>query len=165
MLCFILSEKKNFNSVLFRTANLKLKTKNLDIEGRGLESKVPEMRLLLEWLGVILKKSFRNSSWIIIIIILNMILIMMKIKVMQYDSGDNCNGKNVLFILNDQQEETKSLPKNTLPGCQKIFSAQGNRFSNKKWRLTLLSQFWEADCCSGHSGYKQLFQWHECSSV
>lgn len=38
---------------------------------------------------------------------------MMKIKVMQYDSGDNCNGKNVLFILNDQQEETKSLPKNT----------------------------------------------------
>ena len=40
-----------------------------------------------------------------------MILIMMKIKVMQYDSGDNCNGKNVLFILNDQQEETKSLPK------------------------------------------------------
>lgn len=85
MLCFILSEKKIFNSVLFRTANLKLKTKNLDIEGRGLESKVPEMRILLEWLGVILKKSFQNSSWIIIIIILNMILIMMEIKVMQYD--------------------------------------------------------------------------------
>ena len=30
-----------------------------------------------------------------------MILMMMEIKVMQYDSGDNCSGKNVLFILND----------------------------------------------------------------
>ena len=152
--------------MLFRTANLKLKTKNLDIEGRGLESKVPEMRLLLEWLGVILKKSFQNSSWIIIIIILNMILIMMKIKVMQYDIVVITVMVRIFYLYwMISRRKLNHYQKNTLPGCQKIFSAQGNRFSNKKWRLTLLSQFWEADCCSGHSGYKQLFQWHECSSV
>lgn len=59
---------------------------------------------------------------------------MMEIKVMQYDSGDNCSGKNVLFILNDQQEETKSLPKKHSAQLSKDFQCSRQYIFKQKMK-------------------------------
>ena len=56
---------------------------------------------------------------------------MMKIKVMQYDSGDNCNGKNVLFILNDQQEEINHYQKTLCPVVKRFSVLKAIDFQTK----------------------------------